>query len=157
MCWHCSTFLISLLYKPNKIYFNINIFDIYIYTRRCFRISWIFVQIRLMALKVLIHSVHWRINPPSPLPSPPPPALNLQTVQVPLFRKLPPISRFFLWTLPLPKNLIFQWSPYWNFPSLTPSHVKISHFWFLVMKEKNIFVYKLFFPSNISNFSLFFL
>ena len=55
-----------------------------------------------------------------------------------------------------------------NCPSpnyLTPSHllkvtkflVKISQFIFLVMTEKNIFVYKLFLSLDISDFSLFFM
>ena len=38
---------------------------------------------------------------------------------------------------------------------LTYLLVKISHFKFLVMREKNIFVYKLFLPLDISDFSLF--
>ena len=65
-------------------------------------------------------------------------------------------------------NIIIFYDPpptsYYYFPSLTPSHllnvtkflVKISQFKFLDMTEKNIFVYKLFFLLNISDFSLFF-
>ena len=53
---------------------------------------------------------------------------------------------------------------YQSFSSLTPSCLlrvtkflaKISQFEFLVMTEKNIFVYKLFLPLNISDFFFFF-
>ena len=55
-------------------------------------------------------------------------------------------------------------NPHNNFLSLTPSHllkltkffVKIYQFKFLLMAEKNIFVYKLFLSLNISDFGLFF-
>ena len=80
--------------------------------------------------------MHWDINTPSPLSSktPPPlffakPFLNWQTVQVPLFRQSPHLSKFL---------------------------GKISQFEFLVMTGKNIFAYKLFLSLNISDFNLFF-
>ena len=72
--------------------------------------------------------------------------------------------RFFV--TPAPKNRIFQWTPIiLKFFILTPYHllkatkllIKISRFKFLVMTEKNIFVYKLFLSFNISDFSLFFM
>ena len=46
------------------------------------------------ALKIIqkYYSVHWGINPPSFLPSPP---LNQQTVQAPLFRQSPSSISFF--------------------------------------------------------------
>ena len=51
------------------------------------------------------------------------------------------------------KNQIFQWTP----KSLKVSKflVKVSQFEFLVMIEKNIFVYQLFLSLNIPDFSLF--
>ena len=63
-----------------------------------------------------------------------------------------------------PKNQIFQWTPkILKSFILNPSYlfkktkflVKISQFEFLVMTKKNISVYKLFLPLNISDFSLF--
>ena len=115
-----------------------------------------------------LHSVH-QISTPPPLPSktPPPsffpsPPLNMQTVQAP--------SPFFLGNTP--SILVFQESPlppymsdfsvnaHTKFSPLTPSYLlkvtklllKISQFEFLVMTEKNIFVYKLFLSSNASDF-----
>ena len=73
--------------------------------------------------------------------------LNLQTVQA----MLPYILVFH----DPPKDRIFQWIPkYWNYLSLTWSHLLKSKF--LVITEKNIFVYELFLMKNISDFSLFF-
>ena len=73
--------------------------------------------------------------------------LNLQTVQA----MLPYILVFH----DPPKDRIFQWIPkYWNYLSLTWSHLLKSKF--LVITEKNIFVYELFLTINISDFSLLF-
>ena len=86
-------------------------------------------------------------TPTSFLPSP---LLNLQTVQAPSSRH-PPLYISFSW-ISL-KNQIFQEAPKIpKFLSLTPYHllkvgkflVKISPFKFLIMTEKNVFVYKLF-------------
>ena len=70
------------------------------------------------------HSVHWvltspiKITTPSFLPSlPPPPHLNLQTVQVPFLGNP---SSILVFHDPL-KSLAFQWTP--SFPSLTPSYL----------------------------------
>ena len=63
----------------------------------------------------------------------------------------PPKSRIFLWT---PKILkFFILNPILSVKS-TKFLVKISQFQFLVMTEKNVFVYKLFLSLNISDFSL---
>ena len=66
----------------------------------------------------------------------------------------------------LAKSRIFQRTPkILKFSSLTPSYllkipkfiVKTCQFAFLVMTEKNIFVYKRFLSLNISDFNLFFM
>ena len=94
---------------------------------------------------------------PSFLPSLP---LNLQTVQVPLFRQS---SLYMFFVNPTLKVGFFNEHPkYFKFFVLNPSYllkvtkflVKISKFEFLVMTEKNIFVYKLL-SLNISGFTLF--
>ena len=93
------------------------------------------------------------------------PPLDLQIVQAPfpLFRQSPLLYRFSVNSPP--KRHIFQWThKIWKFSSLTPSYllkvtkflVKISQFKFLVITEKNISVYKLFFALNISDFIFFF-
>ena len=67
----------------------------------------------------------------------------------PLLRQFPlPIGSS--WTAPQPKNRIFQWTPIIFL-------VKIFQYKFLVMTEKNIFVYKLFLSLNISDTNLFFM
>ena len=107
------------------------------------------------------HSVHWGIHPPSKTPPP----LSCQTVQAPFFRGSPPLHRFFMNSPLLKIEFFSERQKYQCFSSLTPSYllkvtkflVKISQFEFLVMTEKNIFVYKLFLSLNISDFSLFFL
>ena len=54
-----------------------------------------------------------------------------------------------------PKDRIFQWIPkYWNYLSLTWSHLLKSKF--LVITERNIFVYEILLTINISDFSLLF-
>ena len=77
--------------------------------------------------------------------------LNLQSVQTPFLRQLPPLDCFL--HQPPPKNRFFsKHQKYSSFSSLTPSYllkitkfiVKISQFEFLVMTEENIFVYTLF-------------
>ena len=88
--------------------------------------------------------------------------LNLQTVQAHLSGN-PPLLCWFFKNHP-PKSHIFQWTPkILYFFILNQSYllkvtkflVKFSKFHFLVMIEKNIFIYKLF--LNISDFSLFFM
>ena len=114
-----------------------------------------------------MYSVHQGINPPSKTPLPlflAKTPLNLQTVQAPLFRQFPPLYIDFSWTLPLKVGFFSERPKYSSFLSLTPSYfskitkflVKISQFEFLVMIEKNIFVYKRFLSLNISDFSYFF-
>ena len=107
--------------------------------------------------KVLLskHRVHRGINPPQKYPPPlscQASPLNLKTVQAPLFRQSS-LCISFSWTLPPPKSPIFQWMPKMlKFLIVNPIFllevtkflVKISQFEFLVMTEKNIFVYKLF-------------
>ena len=98
-------------------------------------------------------------------PSPPP--LTLQTVQAPLFRQFLPRCCFFMNPPPSLKEMDFSVnSDNIKTSSLTPSHflkvsfkflVKIYQCKFLVMTEKNIFVYKLFFVIKYLGFSLFFL
>ena len=117
------------------------------------------------------HSVHRGINPPSKTPplflanSPPSfNPLNLQTVQAPFFRQFPPLYHFFCELPPLKVRFFSGCPKYQSFSFLTPFCllkvtkflVKISQFEFLVMTEKNIFVYKLFLLLNISDFSFFF-
>ena len=111
------------------------------------------------------HSVHRDMNPPQKyhslfLAKPP---LNLQSFQPP-FLGNPSLLINFLWTSP-PKSWIFRWVPrLLKFFILNPTYllkvtkllVEISQFEFLVMAEKNIFVYKLFLLLNISDFGLFF-
>ena len=68
-------------------------------------------------------------------------------------------------TPPPPLKVEFFTEPpkYYSFSSLTPSYllkatkflVEISQFEFLVMTEKNIFVYKLFLSLNISDLFIF--
>ena len=79
----------------------------------------------------------------------------------PFFRQSPPSILFFV-TLPLKVGFSRELQKYQSFSSLTASYllkvpkflVKISKFKFLVMTEKNIFVYKLFLSLNISDFIL---
>ena len=54
-----------------------------------------------------------------------------------------------------PKIVSYFW-PYPYLVKVTKFLVKISQFEFLVMTEKNIFVYKLFLSLNISDFILFY-
>ena len=99
-----------------------------------------------------IHSVHWGIPPPPPLHP-----LNLQAVQAPLFKQSPPYIGL-SWT-PSKNRIFSEHTSYQNFSSLPLSHLlkvtkiifKIYQFKFLVMADKNIFVYEL------SYFSLFFM
>ena len=80
-----------------------------------------------------------------------------------LFRQSP-LYIGFSWTPPLKVGFFNERPKYQSVSSLTPSYllkvtnflVKISQFEFLVITEKNIFVYKLFMSLNISDFSLFF-
>ena len=67
----------------------------------------------------------------------------------PLLRQFP-LYIGSLWTAPQPKNRIFQWTPIIFL-------VKISQSKFLVMTEKDIFVYKLFLSLIISDTNLFFM
>ena len=100
-----------------------------------------------------IHCVHWGINPPPPPTHP----LNLQAVQAPLFKQSP-LYIGLSW-IPSKNRIFSEHTSYQNFSSLTLSHLlkvtkiifKISQFKFLVMADKNIFVYEL------SYFSLFFM
>ena len=93
-------------------------------------------------------------QPPPPLlitapPSFSPPLLKSTNCPAPFFRHFPPYMLVFH-DPPVIKIEFLSQSPY--FSSLTPSHllkvtkffVKTSHFKFLPMKEKDIFVYKLF-------------
>ena len=70
---------------------------------------------------------------------------------------------FFLtfWSIALPdwENFFAALGYCWHFDLLkvTKFLVKVSQFEFLVMAEKNIVVYKLFFSLNISDFTLFFM
>ena len=117
------------------------------------------------------HSVHRGYQPPLKNTPPfscqlPPPfnPLNLQTVQAPFFRQFPPLYHFFCELPPLKVRFFSGCPKYQSFSFLTPFCllkvtkflVKISQFEFLVMTEKNIFVYKLFLLLNISDFSFFF-
>ena len=87
------------------------------------------------------HNVYWGITSP---------------------QKSPTLYCFFV--NPSLKYQIFQWTPK-SFSSSTPSYLlkvtkfffKTLQFEFLVMTEKNIFIYQLFLWLNISNFSLFFM
>ena len=86
----------------------------------------------------------------------PPPPLNLQTVPTPLFKQPPPP--------PLKVGFLSECPKYQSFSSLTPFYllkvmkflVNICQFEFLVMIEKNVFVYKLFLSLNISDLFIFF-
>ena len=93
--------------------------------------------------------------------------LNWQTAQAPQFFRqlLPPLYWFFVKNL-LKVKLFSEFPKYWIFSCLTPSYllkitkflVKMSHFKFLVMREKNIFdYYEPFLSLNISDFNLFFM
>ena len=104
------------------------------------------------------HSVHWVINPffsPS-LP------LNMQTIHQPppLFRQFP-LYVGFSWTPPRPKNWIFQWIPiilkFFILYNPISLFKRTFQFKFLVLTEKNFFVYWLFLLLNISDFSSFFM
>ena len=121
---------------------------------------------RVKGLMKKNHSVHWRINPSlknttySFLLSP---HLNLQTVQAsPFFRQSSPLYWFFVNPTPLKVRFFSEPPKYYSFSSLSSSYllkitkflVKISQFEFLVMTEKNVFVYKLL-SLNILDFSLF--
>ena len=106
------------------------------------------------------NSVHWGINPP-------PPCSCQAPFKLPNCSSLPP----FLGNLPL--DVGFSWTPttlkigffsepliYWSFSYLTPSNpLKVTKFSFkisqlesLVMTEKNIFAYKLFFVIKYFKF-----
>ena len=133
-----------------------------------FLIKWFANLPPLPKKKMLHHSVHWGINP-SPQKHPPSlflakPPYESANCPSPSFLENPSLYIDFLSTSP-PKSQIFQWTPIMlKFFILTPSFllkvtkflVKISQFPFLVMPEKNIFVYKLFLPLNISDFRGFF-
>ena len=54
-------------------------------------------------------------------------------------------------------NKIFYSWPHPTFLKVTKFSVKISQFRYLVMREKNVFVYRFFLSLNISEFSLFFM
>ena len=110
--------------------------------------------------------MHRGINYPSSRTLPPPlflakPLSNLQTVQAPFFRQSPHSISIFCERPP--KSQVFQWepkllkffilNPILSF-KITKLLVKFSQFEFLVMTEKHIFAYKLFFSLNISDFSL---
>ena len=87
----------------------------------------------------------------------PPPLKSANYPSPLLFRQFPPIYWFFMTSSP--KNRIFQWTllilrffilnPIPSFKKLKLA--KISQFKFLVMTEKNIFVYKSYslFPNNL--------
>ena len=104
----------------------------------------------------LVHSVQWGLNPPpppptskTPLPSfwPSLPPLNQQTVQAPLFRhSLPSILVFHEPLPPHLKSRIFQWTP--KILKFSILNTIIS----LVVTEKNIFAYKLFFVIKYFRF-----
>ena len=131
-----------------------------------FLIKWFANLPPLPKKKMLHHSVHWGINP-SPQTPPPflaKPPYESANCPSPSFLENPSLYIGFLSTSP-PKSQIFQWTRIMlKFFILTPSFllkvtkflVKISQFPFLVMPEKNIFVYKLFLPLNISDFRVFF-
>ena len=125
-----------------------------------FKNSFRFWDIQILEFQCLkchgVNSVHWSITPPSqkhhlPL-SCQAPSLNLQIVQAlpPPFQAIPPPDIGFSRN-PL-KIGFFHESQKYCFSFLTSSYfytvikfsVKISHFEYLVMTEKNIFVYKLF-------------
>ena len=113
----------------------------------------------------IIHSKHRGINPSSQKQHPPlscqDPPLKSANCPIPLFRQSPSISVFY----ELHPLKILQWMPkilkffilnlILSFKS-KKFLVKISQFGFLVMTEKNTFVYKLFLSLNISDFSVFF-
>ena len=110
--------------------------------------------------------MHWGINPPSKTPPPrfcKAPPIDLQTFQGPLFRQSS-LYIGFSWP-PIKVGLFSELQKCQSFPFLTPSYllkvtkflVKISQFEFLVMTDKNMFAYKLYFLLNISDFSLFFM
>ena len=111
--------------------------------------------------------MHWAINPPLKNTTPSLSRQNLQTAQAPLFKGNPPlyIELVFCELSQVKVGFFSEHPKYQSFSSLTPSYllkvtkflVKISQFEFLVMTEKNIFVYKLFLSLNVSDFSLFFL
>ena len=83
----------------------------------------------------------------------------------PLFKQSSPLYCFFVPPPPHLKVGFFSEHPKYSFSSLIPSYLlkttkfsgKISQFELLVMTEKNIFAYKLFFSLNISDFNLFFM
>ena len=81
----------------------------------------------------------------------------------PLFSQSSPPSYWILWTPPLKIGFFSKLRKYQCLSFLTPTYllkvtkflVKMSQFGFLVMTEKNIFVYRLFLSLNISDFSSF--
>ena len=113
----------------------------------------------------LDHSVQEGINPPLKTPPSflPSPSLKSANCPSPPLKAIPPLYRFFM-NSPVKVGFFSKSQKYWSFLSLTPSYllkvtkflVKTSQFEFLVMTEKNIFVYKLSLPLNISDFSLVF-
>ena len=99
-----------------------------------------------------------------PLPLPLKNTTLLFPVKPPLFREYPPLHLFFREPTSLKVGFFTEHPKYYSFSSLTPSYLlkvtkffaKISQFEFLVITEKNIFLYKLFLSLNIWDFSLFF-
>ena len=112
--------------------------------------------------------MHWGINP---LPLPHHKSTTPSFCQDPIksencpsptfFKVIPPYILVF--HEPLPLKIGFFSKPPIKISSLTLSHLlkvtkflaKISRFKFLVITEKNMFVYKLLLSLNISDFSLF--
>ena len=92
------------------------------------------------------------------------PTLNLQNVQPPFLRQVPPLCLFFretslkIWffnELQKYSSFLFLSPPY--LLKITKLLVKVSQLEFFVMTEKNICVYKLFLSLNISDFNLSFM
>ena len=126
-----------------------------------FKNSFRFWDIQILEFQCLkchgVHSVHWSITPPlsktpppSFLPSPFLKSANCPSPPPP-FQAIPPPPDIGFSRNPL-KIGFFHESQKYCFSFLTSSYfytvikfsVKISHFEYLVMTEKNIFVYKLF-------------
>ena len=106
--------------------------------------TYIYIYIYIVCIGISTPSLKNTI--PSFLPSLP---LNLQAFQAPLYRQFPPLYQFFV-NCPLKVGFFSELPKYRSFSSLAPSYllegtkflVKNSQFEFMVMTEKNIFVYK---------------
>ena len=121
----------------------------------------------LIFTQTVFHSVYWGINLPSktlPPLSCQAPVKSAKCPSLPFLGNSPLYIGFFM-TPALKIQLFSELQKYSSFSSLIQSYipfknkflVEIFYFEFLVMTEKNIFVYKFFLLLNLSNFSLFFM